>query len=189
MGVSDLGRGLTIEWEGELYLVEEYSHMKKAQRRPVAQTKLRHLKTGRILIQNFTDTDPFKIIRLEERPLQFLYRTGDLFYFMDRETYDQLSLNREQLRGVEHFLHENLELSGLFHQGEFIKVEPPLRVQLRVTRTEPGVRGDTVSGAEKPAILETGLEVRVPLFIKEGDLVVVDTRTGQYLSRQESTAD
>jgi elongation factor P len=183
MGVSDLGRGQVIEWEGELYLIEEYSHMKKAQRRPVAQTKLRHLKSDRILLHNFTDGEPFKIIRLEERPLQFMYSAGDLFHFMDKETYDQFELSRQQLRGNDYYLRENLELAGLFYEGQFIKIEPPLHVELRVTKTEPGVRGDTVSGAEKPAILESGLEVRVPLFIKEGDLVEIDTRTGQYLSR------
>ena len=183
MGVSDLGRGMTIEWNGELYLIEEYSHMKKAQRRPVAQTKLRHLKTSRIFFQNFTDVDPFKIVRLDERPLQYLYSSSDVYYFMESQTYDQFSLAAEQLGELRSYLKENLELLGLFYDDRFVKVELPLSVELKVVRTDPGVRGDTVSGAEKPATLETGLEIKVPLFIKEGDVVKVDTRSGNYIER------
>jgi elongation factor P len=183
VGVSDLGRGMTIEWNGELYLIEEYSHMKKAQRRPVAQTKLRHLKTNRIFFQNFTDVDPFKIVRLEERPLQYLYSNGDIYYFMETQSYDQFSLRAEQLEKTRSYLKENLELTGLFHEDRFVKVELPLSVALRVARTDPGVRGDTVAGAEKPATLETGLEIKVPLFVKEGDVVKVDTRSGTYIER------
>lgn len=183
MGVSDLGRGMTIEWNGELYLIEEYSHMKKAQRRPVAQTKLRHLKTNRILFQNFTDADPVKIVRLEERPLQYLYSSSGSFYFMDMNTYDQFSLTGEQLGEARWYLKENLEVVGLFYQSQFVKVELPVSVELKVVHTDPGVRGDTVAGGEKPATLETGLEVKVPLFVKEGDIIKVDTRTGSYIER------
>ncbi len=183
MGVSDLGRGMTIEWNGELYFIEEYAHMKKAQRRPVAQTKLRHLKTNRILFQNFTDVDPVKIVRLEERPLQYLYNSSGIYYFMDMQSYDQFSLAEEQLGDVRYYLKENMELVGLFHEGQFVKIELPLSVELRVVGTDPGVRGDTVAGAEKPATLETGLEIKVPLFIKEGDVVKIDTRSGSYIER------
>ena len=186
MGVSDLGRGMTIEWNGELYFIEEYSHMKKAQRRPVAQTKLRHLKTHRIFFQNFTDVDPFKIVRLEERPLQYLYASGDAFHFMETQSYDQFSLNEEQLGDLRYYLRENLEILGLFYDDRFVKVELPLSVALKVARTDPGVRGDTVAGAEKPATLETGLEIKVPLFVKEGDTVKVDTRSGSYIERLSS---
>ncbi|OGF53852.1 MAG: elongation factor P [Candidatus Fraserbacteria bacterium RBG_16_55_9] len=186
MGVSDLGRGMTIEWNGELYLIEEYAHMKKAQRRPVAQTKLRSLKTDRIFFQNFTDVDPFKIVRLEERPLQYLYSSSEVYYFMETQTYDQFSLTADQLGDLRHYLKENIELLGLFYEDRFVKVEPPLSVKLRVVRTDPGVRGDTVSGAEKPATLETGLEIKVPLFIKEGDVVKVDTRSGHYIERMSN---
>ena len=186
MGVSDLGKGMTIEWNGELYLIEEYAHMKKAQRRPVAQTKLRHLVTNRIFFQNFTDVDPFKIVRLEERPLQYLYSSADVYYFMETQTYDQFSLAAEQLGQLRHYLKENQQLLGLFYEDRFVKVELPLSVELRVVRTDPGVRGDTVAGAEKPATLETGLEVKVPLFIKEGDVVKVDTRGGGYIERMSN---
>lgn len=183
MGVNELGRGQTIEWQGELYFIEAYSHMKKAKGRPVAQTKLRHLASGRVLFHNFTGAEPLKIVRLEERLLQFLYRAGEQFHFMDRQSYDQFALSRPELHGVENYLPENMELTGLYYQDRLLKLEPPLQVELKVTQTEPGARGDTVSGGEKPAVLETGLELRVPLFIRQGDYILVDTRSGAYLSR------
>jgi len=183
VGVNELGRGQTIEWQGELYFIEAYSHMKKAQGRPVAQTKLRHLASGRVLFHNFTGSEPVKIVRLDERPLQFLYRSGEQFYFMDQESYDQCVLNRQELHGVENYLRDNLELTGLYYQDRLLKLELPLQVELEVTRTDPGVRGDTVSGGDKPAVLETGLELRVPLFIQQGEHILVDTRSGAYLSR------
>lgn len=183
MGVNELGRGKTIEWQGELYLIEAYSHMKKAKGRPVAQTKLRHLASGRVLLHNFTGSEQVKIVRLDERLLQFLYRAGEQFNFIDQESYDQFVLNRQELHGVENYLPENLELTGLYYQNRLLKLEPPLQVELEVTRTEPGVRGDTVGGGDKPALLETGLELRVPLFIRQGDYILVDTRSGAYLSR------
>jgi len=183
VGVNELGKGQTIEWQGELYFIEAYSHMKKAKGRPVAQTKLRHLASGRVLFHNFTGAEPLKIVRLEERPLQFIYRAGEQFYFMDQGSYDQFALGRSELHGMENYLRENLELTGLYYQGRLLKLQPPLQVELEVTRTDPGVRRDTVSGGDKPAVLESGLELRVPLFIGQGEHILVDTRSGAYLSR------
>lgn len=183
MKVSELGKGMTIEFEGELYSVEEYAHVKKAQGRPVAQTKLRHLKTGRVFTKNFMDGDPVKRASLSSRPLQYLYNSADRFYFMDQESFEQFALTGEQLGDTVRFFKENLELVGLFYQGEMVRVELPITVELKVVRTEPGVRGDTATGGEKPAILETGLEIKVPLFVKEGDTVKVDTRSGEYIAR------
>lgn len=183
MKVSELGKGVTIEYNGELFVIEEYSHMKKAQRRPVAQTKLRSLSTGKVFNQNFVDGDPVKIARLEERPLQYMYSSGDEYHLMDSTTYEQFSLTRTQLGEAAYYLKENLELRGLFYEGKIVRVELPITVELKVVATMPGVRGDTASGGEKPATLETGLQVKVPLFVKEGDIVKVDTRTGEYVER------
>lgn len=181
MKVSELGKGVTIEYNGELFVIEEYSHMKKAQRRPVAQTKLRSLSTGKVFNQNFVDGDPVKIVRLEERQLQYLYNAGDEYHLMDSTTYEQFSLTRTQLGEAAYYLKEGLELRGLFYEGKLVRVELPITVELKVVATMPGVRGDTASGGEKPATLETGLQVKVPLFVKEGDIVRVDTRTGEYV--------
>ncbi len=183
MGVSDLGKGKVIEYEGELWIIEEYAHVKKAQGRPVAQCRLRHIKTGKVIPQNFFDSAPVKIVQLEERPMQYLYSSGNLYTFMDSETFDQYTLTEEQVTDVKPYLKENMEVSGLFYQGTFVKVELPITVELQVKQTDPGVRGDTVSNVMKPAILETGLEVKVPLFINPGDWVKIDTRTGQYVER------
>ncbi len=181
MKVSELGKGMTIEYNGELFVIEEYSHMKKAQRRPVAQTKLRNLSTGKVFNQNFVDGDPVKIVRLEERPLQYLYSAGDEYHFIDNASYDQFALTKAQLGDAAHYLKENLELRGLFYEGKMVRVELPITVELKVVETMPGVRGDTATGGEKPAKLETGLQVKVPLFVKEGDILRVDTRTGEYV--------
>lgn len=183
MGVSDIGRGAILEWEGELWSVEDYTHMKKAQRRPVAQCKLRNIKTGKVLPMNFIDNDPFKVVHMEGRKLQYLFKDGSLYTFMDIETYDQLSLNEEQLGDLKQYLKNNMEVQGLFYNDEFVKVDAPNSVELQVSKTDPGVRGDTVSNVMKPATLETGLQVKVPLFIKAGDWIKVDTRSGEYVER------
>jgi len=183
MGVSDLRRGATIEYQGELYTVVDYSHMFKGRGKAVAQTKLKHLVTGRVISQTFTDADDVKVVRLEERPLRYLYTSGDHHHFMDNETYDQFSLSSKQLGGLKYYLVENMDLTGLFYEGTFVKIELPIAVELKVIETEPGVKGDTVAGGEKPATLETGLEVKVPLFVKAGDIIRVDTRDGRYIER------
>lgn len=183
MGVSDLRRGATIEYQGQLYTVVDYSHMFKGRGKAVAQTKLKHLITGRVISQTFTDADDVKVVRLEERPLSYLYSSGDHYYFMDNETYDQFSLSVEQLDDLRYYLIENLDVTGLFYEGSLVKIELPITVELKVVETEPGVKGDTAAGGDKPARLETGLGVKVPLFVKVGDTIRVDTRDGRYIER------
>jgi len=168
MGVSDLRQGATIEYQGELYTVVEYTHMFKGRGRAVAQTKLKNLRTGRVVSQTLTDADAFRVVRLDERPLQYLCE----YHFMDKETYEQYTLTEE-----------NMDVTGLFHEGRIVKIELPITVELKVVETPPGVKGDTQSGGEKPAVLETGLEIKVPLFVKAGDVVKVDTRDGRYIER------
>ncbi len=188
MRVSELAKGMTILWEGELYEIIEYEHSKRGRGDALARTKLRHLQSGRVISKVFQGAEEVEPAFLEERPLQYLYTTGDEYYFMDRETYDQFPLTREQLGEAAHYLKEGLELTGLAYKGQIVKVELPTFVVLRVVSTPPGVKGDTASGGEKPAVLETGHKIKVPLFVKEGDLIKVDTRTGEYIERvgQES---
>lgn len=183
MGVSDLGKGKVIEYEGELWVIAEYAHIKKAQGRPVAQCRLRHLKTGKVIPQNFFDSAPVKIVRLDERPMQYLYSSGNLYTFMDTKTFDQYTLTEEQVSDAKPYLKDNMEASGLFYNDVFVRVGLPITVELQVKQTDPGARGDTVSNVMKPAIVETGLELKVPLFINAGDWVKVDTRTGEYIER------
>lgn len=183
MGVSDLGKGKVIEYEGELWVIAEYAHIKKAQGRPVAQCRLRHLKTGKVIPQNFFDSAPVKIVRLDERLMQYLYSSGNLYTFMDTETFDQYALTEEQVSDAKPYLKDNMEVSGLFHDDAFVRVGIPITIELQVKQTDPGARGDTVSNVMKPAIVETGLELKVPLFINAGDWVKVDTRTGEYIER------
>ncbi len=180
---SDFRRGLKIEWEGKPYEVLEYQHSKVAKGQATVRTKLRDLITGRVLEVNFRSGDKFERPDLEEKEMQYLYQEGDRYVFMDLEDYDQIYLTREQLGEAWKFLQENINVSVLYYRGKPIGVELPNTVELRVVETEPGVRGDTVSGGSKPAKLETGAVVQVPLFINEGDLIRVDTRTGEYVER------
>lgn len=186
MGVSDLSKGTTIEYQGELYTVVDYSHVFKGRGRAVAQTKLKHLLTGKVISETLSDADDFRLAFLEERLLKYLYSDGERHHFMDNETYEQFSLSREQLAEHVGYLKENMDVTGLFHEDAFLKIRLPITVELRVTESEPGVRGDTVSGAMKPATLETGLTVKVPLFIERGDVIRVDTRDGSYIERVAS---
>jgi elongation factor P len=185
MEVSELSKGMAIEYNGELYLIEEYEHSKRGRGDAIARTKLRHLKTGRVFSKVFQGGEVTKVKRayLEERPLQYLYSSGGEYHFMDSETYDQFSLTKEQLSDVVYYLKENMELKGLFYEGSIVKINLPTFVELEVVETEPGVKGDTAAGGDKVAILETGLEIKVPLFIKVNDIVKIDTRTAEYIER------
>jgi len=183
ISTSDFRRGLKIEWEGKPYEVLEYQHSKVAKGQATVRTKLRDLTTGRVLEVNFRSGDTFERPDLEEKEMQYLYQEGDRYVFMDLEVYDQIYLDRDQLGEAWKFLQENVTVRVLYYKGRPIGVELPNTVELRVVETEPGVRGDTVSGGSKPAKLETGAVVQVPLFINEGDVIRVDTRTGEYVER------
>ncbi|MBX6423937.1 elongation factor P [Thermosulfurimonas sp. F29] len=183
ISTSDFRRGLKIEWEGKPYEVLEYQHSKVAKGQATVRTRLRDLATGRVLEVNFRSGDTFDRPDLEEKEMQYLYREGDRYVFMDLEVYDQIYLDRDQLGEAWKFLQENITVRVLYYRGKPIGVELPNTVELRVEETEPGVRGDTVSGGSKPARLETGAVVQVPLFINEGDVIRVDTRTGEYVER------
>lgn len=184
INTNDLRGGMTIEVEGQPYLVLEANHHKLVGRGgAIVRTKLRNLETGVIVDRTFNAGDKVARANVETRPVQYLYSAGDEYYVMDMETYDQYPLRAEHLGDRVRFLKENMELTVVSYKGRVVSVELPITVDLRVVETDPGVRGDTAAGGSKPATLETGAVVRVPLFINPGDTVRVDTRTGEYVSR------
>jgi elongation factor P len=181
--VSDFRRGLPIVVDDQPYYVVEYQHFKMGRGKANIRTKLRHIKTGAVIEKVFSSNDVFKPPDLENRRMQFLYENAGEFTFMDVQNFDQLTVQVEKLGDVKWYLLENQEYQVLFLDGQAISVDLPASVILEVIETEPVVRGDTVTNVTKPAKLQTGLEVRVPPFVKQGDKVKVDTRTGDYLER------
>ncbi len=180
---ADFKKGLKIEIDGAPYVIVDFLHVKPGKGGAFVRTKLKSLLSGRVLDQTFRSGEKLKRPDLMEREMQFLYREGDDFHMMDNETYDQLVITAEQMGDATLFLTENLNVKVLFFNQQPVGVELPTFVELTVAETEPGVRGDTASGGNKPATLETGAVVQVPLFVNEGDRVRVDTRTGDYMER------
>ena len=180
---TDLRKGVTFDLDGELHRVLEYQHSYIGRGSANVRVKLRNLRTGRSIERTFSASEKFQDVRLELRQVQHLYRDGDLYYFMDTETYEQPALSAETLQENVDYLKEGLTLSISMHEGKPVEIELPVTVDLEVTQTEPGVKGDTATGVTKNATLETGLVVQVPLFVEQGDVVRVDTRTGEYLTR------
>lgn len=184
IGVGDLRKGLTVELDGEPYQVVEYHQHKMQQRAPVLRLKLRDLRTGRLVERSF-QAYSLKLPEadVEHRDVQYIYNEGDLYYFMDTTNYEQFPLSKATLGASLLYLKEQVELSLLFYQGEAISVELPTTVDLTIVDTPPGVKGDTAQGGTKPATLETGLVVQVPLFVNNGEAIRVDTRTREYVTR------
>ncbi|MFA0785222.1 elongation factor P [Fervidibacter sacchari] len=187
ISTNDFRPGITVIIDGEIYMVLEAQHVKLGRGGAHVRTKLKHLLTGNVLERNFRAGEEFEQAIVERRPFQFLYRQGDEFVFMDVETYDQVTLSSEQVGEDAQFLKEGTEVTLVFHEGNPLMVELPTTVELQVVETDPGVRGDTASGGSKPAKLETGAVIQVPLFINVGDIVRVDTRTGRYIERVKSS--
>ena len=183
ISTSDFRRGLKIEVDGEPYIIVDFRHVKPGKGQAFVRTKIKSLVTGRVLERNFRIGESFNEPDLEEKEAQFLYRDGEQFHFMDTETYEEMILTKEQLGGAEDFMPENITVKILFYRGRPIGVELPNFVELKVVSTTPGVKGDTAQGGSKPATLETGAVIQVPLFVEEGDTVRVDTRTREYVER------
>jgi len=181
--VTELRRGVTVELDGELYRVLEYDHYKPGRGSAVIRTKLRNLRSGATINRNFTSGERVQDVRLDHHTVQYLFSDGDLYHFMDTETYEQPALTREILGDVVPFLKEGTTLELETYEGEPIGIELPITIDLEVTDAPPGYAGDTATGASKEVTLETGMKLQVPLFIKTGDVVRVDTRTGEYLTR------
>ena len=180
---ADFRKGLKIELDGAPYVIVDFLHVKPGKGGAFVRTKIKHLVTGRVLDQTFRSGERVKRPDLVEREMQFLYREGNDFYLMDNETFEQFVITAEQLGDAVLFLCDNLNVQVLFFNQQPVAVELPTFVELEVAETEPGVRGDTASGGTKPATLESGTVVQVPLFINEGDRVKIDTRTGAYIER------
>jgi elongation factor P len=180
---NDFRVGSAFEMDGKLLTIVSVERIKLARAGAIIKAKLRNIRDGAIFEQSFRSGDKFKVVRIEKSEATYLYRDGDLFYFMDSQTYEQTPLSLAQVQEVLPFLKEGNAVSLLRYESEVIGVELPITLELEVTNTEPGVRGDTVSGVTKPATLETGAVVQVPLFVNQGDRIRVDTRTGSYLER------
>lgn len=180
---SEFRKGLKIEVDGEPFEIVEFQHVKPGKGSAFVRTSIRNLLTGRVLQPTFKSGDKVGKPDIEERDMQYLYKQGDDFYFMDNRNFEQTYLGEAALGEAKNFLKEQISASILFYNGKAIGVTLPNAVELKVIKCDPGIRGDTVSGALKPATLETGYEVSVPLFINEGDVLKIDTRDGKYLTR------
>jgi elongation factor P len=183
ISTSDLRKGITIELDGTLYNVMDYQHIKMGRGSAQVRLKLRDVRQGHTIERTFQAGEKFSRARLDRRPMQFMYEDGGLFYFMNTETYDQLPLTKDQVGDALSYLKENATCDLLTFGDDPIGIELPTTVELRVVAADPGFRGDTASGASKPATVETGLVVQVPLFIEEGNVLKIDTRSGEYIER------
>lgn len=180
---SEFRNGATFELDGQVFQVVEFQHVKPGKGAAFVRTKLKNVITGATVERTFNPTDKMDKAHIERKDMQYLYNDGDLFYFMDVETYEQLPINQSTIGDALKFVKENMICKILSHNGNVFGIEPPTFVELEVTQTDPGFKGDTATGATKPAMLETGASVKVPLFINQGDMVRIDTRTGEYLER------
>ena len=183
---SDFRNGLIIKFKNDLYSIVEFQHVKPGKGGAFVRSTLKNLRTGRVLENTFRAGEKVEVVRVERRKYQYLYSEGDMLVCMDNETYEQINISKELFSEGLKFLKESEEVEILFNGSEIISVEIPIFINLKVVVTEPGFRGDTATGAMKPAKLETGAQINVPLFINEGDVLKVDTRTGEYSERVKS---
>ena len=184
ISAGDFRKGVTFEMEGEPYVILDFQHVKPGKGAAFVRTKYKNLKTGAIREDAFNPSDRFPRARIETREMQYLYNDGELYYFMDNETFEQIPLTHDEVEHSIQYLKENTNAMIKFYQGKPFQVDAPNFVELQITETEPGVRGDTASNVTKIAKVETGATVHVPLFVNEGDIVRIDTRTGEYMSRK-----
>lgn len=183
ISAGDFKNGITLEMDGNIYQIIEFQHVKPGKGAAFVRTKLKNIISGGVVEKSFRPTEKFPTARIERVDMQYLYNDGDLFYFMNTETYDQIALAQDAVGDALKFVKDNEMVKVCSHNGNVFAIEPPLFVELEVTETEPGLKGDTATGATKPAIVETGAQVMVPLFVEIGDRLKIDTRTGEYLSR------
>ncbi|MBR1701708.1 MAG: elongation factor P [Lachnospiraceae bacterium] len=183
ISAGDFRNGITIEYDNNVYQIIEFQHVKPGKGAAFVRTKLKNIKSGGVVEKTFRPTEKCPQARIDRKDMQYLYADGDLYTFMDMETYEQIALNSETVGDALKFVKENEMCKVCSHNGSVFSVEPPLFVELDITETEPGFKGDTATGATKPATVETGALVYVPLFVEQGDKIKIDTRTGEYLSR------
>ncbi len=186
VSAGDFRNGITFDMDGQVLQVIEFQHVKPGKGAAFVRTKLRNVITGAVVERTFNPTDKFPPAYVERKDMEYLYNDGELYYFMDTETYEQLPLNGDKLGDSFRFVKENMLVKILSYKGTVFGIEPPNFVELEITETEPGFKGDTTTNVLKPAKVETGADVRVPLFIDIGDKIKIDTRTGEYLERAKS---
>lgn len=180
---GDFRNGVTFELDGQIFQVVEFQHVKPGKGAAFVRTKMKNIITGATVERTFNPTDKVEQARIDRQDMQYLYNDGDLYYFMDTETYEQLPIGKDTIGDTFKFVKENMTVKILSYKGNVFGIEPPTFVELEITETEPGFKGDTATGATKPATLETGAIVKVPLFVNQGDKIRIDTRTGEYLER------
>ena len=183
ISAGDFRNGITLEIEGNVYQILEFQHVKPGKGAAFVRTKLKNIINGGVVEKTFRPTEKFPAARIDRVDMQYLYSDGDLFHFMNTETFDQIALNADDIGDALKFVKENEMVKICSYNGNVFAVEPPLFAELEITDTEPGFKGDTATGATKPATVETGAVVSVPLFVEQGDKIKIDTRTGEYLSR------
>ncbi len=175
--------GMALVFDGDLYLLVEFQHVKPGKGSAFVRTKLKSIKTGNVLNKTFDAGEKFQDAFIEKKDLQFQYRAGDSFHFMDLKSYEQIPFEKDQIGDAANYLMENMEVRGEFYEGRLIGLELPTTVTLKVVESDPGLKGDTSKASLKPATLETGLKIQVPLFVEPGEQIKVDTRTGEYIGR------
>jgi len=183
ISAGDFRNGITIELDSNIFQIIEFQHVKPGKGAAFVRTKLKNIKSGGVIEKTFRPTEKCPQARIDRKDMQYLYSDGDLFHFMDQETFEQIALNEENVGDALKFVKENDICKVCSHNGSVFAIEPPLFVELEITETEPGFKGDTATGATKPAVVETGATVYVPLFVELGDKIKIDTRSGEYLSR------
>ena len=183
ISAGDFRNGVTIEVEGNIFQIIEFQHVKPGKGAAFVRTKLKNIISGGVVEKTFRPTEKCPQARIDRKDMQYLYSDGDLYNFMDAETFEQIALNQDAVGDAMKFVKENEMVKMCSHNGKVFAVEPPLFVELEITETEPGFKGDTATGATKPAVVETGATVYVPLFVNQNDVIKIDTRTGEYLSR------
>ena len=180
---ADFRNGLCIVFKDDLYTIVQFQHVKPGKGAAFVRTRLKNIKTGAVVEKTFRPTEKMSKAHIDRMDMQYLYNDGELYHFMNNETFDQIALNADDVGDSLKFVKENENVKLLAHDGNVFGIEPPLFVELEITDTEPGFAGNTAQGATKPAIVETGASVQVPLFINQGEIIKIDTRTGEYLSR------
>ncbi len=183
LSAGDFRNGSTFEMDGNVVTIVEFQHVKPGKGAAFVRAKIKNVMTGAVTERTFNPSDKYQEAFIERREMQYLYNDGDLYYFMDNENFEQIPINASVLGSNFKFVKENMVCKVLSYKGSVFGVEPPLFVELLVTETDAGFKGDTATNATKPAILETGAEIKVPLFIEEGDMIKIDTRIGEYLER------
>lgn len=183
ISAGDFRNGVTFEMDGNVYQIIEFQHVKPGKGAAFVRTKIRNVIAGSVVEKTFNPTDKFPTAYVERKDMEYSYNDGDLYYFMDQETYELMPIGKDLLADNFKFVKENMICKVMSYKGKVFGIDPPNFVELQVTQTDPGFKGDTATNATKPAVLETGAEVRVPLFIDEGEMIRVDTRTGEYMER------